>query len=28
LVQLTDTDANCIESKNLEQIVRVIFDNL
>jgi len=28
LVQLTDTDANCIESKNLEQIVSVIFENL
>ena len=28
IVQLTDTDANCIESKNLEHNVKVIFENL
>jgi hypothetical protein len=28
IVQLTDTDANCIEGKNLEKNVKVIFENL
>jgi hypothetical protein len=28
MVQLTETDTKCIESKNLEQIVRAIFENL
>lgn len=28
MIQLTDTDAYCIESKNLEQNVKVIFENL
>jgi hypothetical protein len=28
MVQLTETDANCIESKNLAQNVKVIFENL
>jgi hypothetical protein len=28
MVQLTDTEANCIESKKLEQNVKVIFENL
>jgi hypothetical protein len=28
LVQLTDTDVNCIESKNLERNARLIFENL
>ena len=28
MVQLTETDAKCIESKNLEHTVRLIFKNL
>ena len=28
LVQLTDTEANCIECRNLDQNVRLIFENL